>query len=82
MIDELGFSNLKSNGFEPNYNCYKNENDKKMIIRIEIPGNQTTKTKIDYIDKYTIIRIFGEKRQDKEPKSLNDNLHNSREFGK
>ena len=81
MIDELGFSNLKSNGFEPNYNCYKNENDKKMIIRIEIPGNNDIKTKIDYIGEYTIIRIFGEKKLDKEPKSLNDNLHNSREFG-
>ena len=32
MIDELGFSNLKSNEFEPNYNCYKNENNKKIII--------------------------------------------------
>ena len=81
LIDELGFSNLKSNGFEPNYNCYKNENDKKMIIRIEIPGNNDIDTKIDYIGEYTIIRIFGEKKLDKEPKSLNDNLHNSREFG-
>ena len=47
-----------------------------------MPGKNNIKSKIDYIGEYTIIRIFGEKRQDKKPKSLNDNLHNSREFGK
>ncbi len=31
---------------------------------------------------YTVIKINGEKKQDKEPKQLGDNLYNTREFGK
>ena len=37
LIDELGFSNFKANGFEPNYNIYNKDN--KIIVRVEIPGN-------------------------------------------
>ena len=81
MIDELGFSNLKTNGFEPNYNYFKKENENKIILRIEVPGNNTIKSSIDYIGEYTIIRISGKKKQDKEPKNLSENLHNTREFG-
>ncbi len=43
MIDELGFSNLKTNNFEPNYNYFKKENENKIILRIEVSGNNTLK---------------------------------------
>ena len=79
LIDELGFSNLKTNGFEPTYNCYKK--DDKIIIRVEAPGNSKIKTNILHSGEYTIIRIDGMKRKDKEPESPEDNLFNSREIG-
>ena len=78
LIDELGFSNLKANGFEPNYNYYKKDN--KIIIRVEVPGNSNISSKIEYSGEYSIIRLSGIKKQDKEPK-LEDNLYNTREFG-
>ena len=37
FIDEIGFSNLITNGFEPKYNVFKKDN--KIIIRVEAPGN-------------------------------------------
>ena len=37
FIDELGFSNVKTNKFEPLYNYYRK--DDKIIIKIEGPGN-------------------------------------------
>ena len=43
LIDELGFSNLKNNGFEPTYNYYKK--DDSIIIRVECPGNCSIKPK-------------------------------------
>ena len=79
LIDELGFSNLKANGFEPTYNCYKKED--KIIIRIEVPGNSSIKAKTIHTGEYTIIRIDGIKRKDKEPEKPEDNLFNSREIG-
>ena len=79
LIDELGFSNLKGNGFEPKFNYYKKDN--KIIIRVEAPGNSNLDSEIDYSGEYTIIRINGEKKFDKEPKNTNDNIHTSREFG-
>ena len=79
MIDELGFSNLKGNGFEPNYNYYQ-KND-KIIIRLEAPGNCKIKHSIEYAGEYTIIRLKGNKKIDKEPEKLEDNIHNTREFG-
>jgi len=87
LIDELGFSNLKGNGFEPNFNYYKkeveNENgkEKKIVVRVEAPGNSKIESKIEYSGEYTIIRLTGTKRPDKEPKNNNDNLHSTREFG-
>ena len=81
LIDELGFSNLKANGFEPTYNIYKK--DDKLIIRLETPGNcDDIKSKIDRIDKYNVIKITGEKKKDKEPEKLEDNIYNKREIGK
>ena len=79
LIDELGFSNLKTNSFEPNYNCYKKED--KIIIRVEVPGNCSIKTNTEHSGEYTLIRIEGVKRKDKEPEKPEDNLFNSRELG-
>ena len=79
-IDELGFSNLRNNGFNPNYNYY--EKDNKLIIRIEAPGNiEYIKSYIKYSDRFTIIEIKGKKNIDKEPEDLEDNIVNNREFG-
>ena len=79
LIDELGFSNLKSNGFEPAYNYYKKDN--KIIVKIEIPGNCEVKSKLNFAGEYTIIKISGEKKKDKEPEKLNSNIINKRELG-
>ena len=80
LIDELGFSNLKANGFEPNYNYYKKDNN-KLIVRVEAPGNCTISSSIDYNGEYTIIRLNGNKSQDIEPEKITDNIFNSRELG-
>ena len=80
LIDELGFSNLKTNGFEPTYNYYKKGND-KIIIRVEGPGNCSVRTTLDYSGEYTIIRLNGEKKKDKEPEKIEDNFYCTREFG-
>ena len=45
LIEELGFSNLNTNGFEPPYNYYKK--DDKIIIKIEAPGNSSIKSNVD-----------------------------------
>ena len=79
LIDELGFSNLKANGFEPTYNYYKK--DDKIIIRVEAPGNSSIKSNVDSVGEYKIIRLKGNKKKDKEPDKLEDNLFNSRESG-
>ena len=81
-IDELGFSNLKINGFEPTYNYYKKEKDNQIIIRVEVPGNFELLPEIEYSGQYTKIKLTGEKKKDKEPQNLEDNIHNSRNFGK
>jgi len=79
FIEELGFSNLKSNGYEPNYNYYKK--DDKIIVRVEVPGNSRIESKIDYIGEYSVIILTGNKKYDKEPEKFEDNIYNSREFG-
>ena len=79
--DELGFSNLKSNEFDPKYNYYKKED--KIIIKVEAPGNICNiNTSFKSSEGYQIIKITGEKKNDKEPKDINDNIYSSREFGK
>ena len=79
LIDELGFSNLRTNGFMPVYNYYKK--DENIIVRIEAPGNCELASKIQYSGEYTIIRIDGNKKKDKEPAELEDNIYNTREIG-
>ena len=84
LIDELGFSNLKSNGFEPNYSYYKDTQERgveKIIVKLEAPGNSSVKSNIDYTGEYTIIRLKGSKKKDKLPEKVEDNLYNSRELG-
>ena len=60
LIDELGFSNLKTSGFEPNYNYYKKGDS--IIIRVEGPGNCSLHPRIEYSGEYTIIRLTGVKK--------------------
>jgi len=80
LIDELGFQNLKSNGYEPNYNCYKEGNT--LIIVIEAPGDCIFEKPIfQRSEGYTFIRIVGNKKKDKEPAKIESNIYNSRENG-
>ena len=79
LTDELGFSNLKANGFEPTYNLFKQEN--KIIVRVEAPGNCKLDSKIEYAGEYNIIKLKGEKKKDKEPQNEKDNIFNTREYG-
>ena len=81
LTDELGFSNLKANGFEPTYNLYKK--DDTIILRIEASGNtDLDPPDIEFAGEYNIIKIKGEKRKDKEPANREDNIFNTREDGK
>ena len=80
LIDELGFSNLKSNGFEPTYNFYIK--DEKIIVKIEGAGNTSINNcPIELSGEYTILKINGIKKKDKEPAKIEDNIYNNREFG-
>ena len=79
LIDELGFSNLKANGFEPTYNLFKQEN--KIIVRVEAAGNCKLDSDIEFAGEYNIIKLWGEKKKDKEPKNEKDNIFNTREYG-
>lgn len=62
LIDELGFSNFKGNGFIPKYNWF--ENGEQICLRVEVPGNINIKCEqIRYSGEYTIIPITGEKKK-------------------
>ena len=79
FVDELGFSNLKSNAYEPTYNYYKKGD--KIIVRVEVPGNSKIESNIEYLGECSQISLRGIKKNDKEPEKLEDNIYNSREFG-
>jgi len=79
LTDELGFSNLKANGFEPTYNLFKQGN--KIIVRVEAAGNCKIDSEMEFAGEYNIIKLRGEKRKDKDPKNEKDNLFNTREYG-
>jgi hypothetical protein len=83
LIDELGFSNLRGNGFEPQFNYYyqEAENKHKIIVRVEAPGNSKISSQLEYSGEYTIIKLVGTKKPDKTPKGKIENIHTSREFG-
>ena len=51
-------------------------------MKVEVPGNSTIKSKIDYIGEYTILRLTGNKEKDQLPINIKDNIHITREFGK
>ena len=81
LIDEIGVSNLKPNGFEPKYNLYNT--DDKIIIKVECPGNSSIRSYIEPIGEYYIIRIDGEKEDDDSEKFVDKTISlNKREFGK
>ena len=80
-IDELGFSNLKENGFQPNYNYYRNNNN-QIIIKVEAPGTCNIKSSFKYSGEYIIINLTGIKEKDEEPARIEDNIFNGREIGK
>ena len=79
FIDELGFSNLKPNGFEPRYNIFKENN--KIIVRVEISGQSTIQSEIVDGEHYNYIRLTGKKLKDSKPEKLEENIYNLREFG-
>ena len=81
FIDELGLSNLRNNGFNPTYNFFEENN--KLFIRIESPGNIDNKITYDvfYSGNMTIIEIKGKKLKDKKPGDYNDNVIDTREYG-
>ena len=82
LTDELGFSNLKANGFEPTYNLYK-KNDNLIVLRVEAPGNcNLDPPTIEFAGEYNIIKLKGEKKRDKEPQKVEDNIRDERTFGK
>ncbi len=81
LIDELGFSNFKGNGFIPKYNYFEIKDN--ICVRIEVPGNYTLNCgNLKYRGEYTIIPIQGEKITDKTPSKVEENLYTTREFGK
>ena len=81
LIDELGFSNFRGNGFVPKYNYFKNGNF--ICLRVEVPGNYKINCgKLKYRGEYTIIPINGEKIKDGTPQKIEENLYTTREFGK
>ena len=79
LIDELGFSFLKENDFEPSYNCYKKGN--KIIVRVEVSGNKDITANIEHSSLYNIIKVNGTKRKDKEPEKNEDIIFSNRVFG-
>ena len=79
-IDELGFGNLRANGFEPYYNYFIK--DDKIIIKVEVPGNCDVESSIEPIGEYIFIKLTGNKYKDKEPENLEDNIFNNRDIGK
>ena len=79
FIDILGFSNLKLNGFEPKYNIFKEDN--KIIVRVEVPGHSSIQSEIGNDENYSIIKLTGKKLKDLKPEKIEDNIHNTREFG-
>ena len=79
LIDELGFSNFKANGFEPKYNIFNKADN--IIVRVEAPGNCNLESKIEIQGEYNVIKLYGEKKPDKEPEDIQKNIFNSRENG-
>ena len=83
IIDEMGLQTFKINGYEPQYNYFINHKENILEIRVELPGNIDYKIQpVKYIEDDTVIIIEGEKKKDDDPKNIEDNIFNSRDFGK
>ena len=80
LIDELGFSNLRENGFVPAYNFYKTE--QSIVIVVECPGKCSIIPKTEFIGEYTMIKLNGEKKHDEEKEKIENRFHSTREYGK
>ena len=80
FIDELGFSNMRANKFEPNYNYYKTDNE--IVIKIEAPGNVSIRSNVELNGKFIIIKIRGDKERDMDLETIENSIYNGREFGK
>ena len=80
FLDELGISNLRANGFEPNYNYYRTRNH--IIVRIEAPGRCKIESSTQFSGEYIIIKINGFKDNDRDETSDVANImYDRREFG-
>ena len=91
LIDELGISFFKGNGFNPEYSYYLTETG--LYIYVELPGKKETPTEdVEYenvtIDKqaegsYTMIKISGIKKHNTEHLVKETIIHsqNKRQFG-
>ena len=80
LIDELGFSNLQINGFEPAYCYYKT--GQSIVIKMECPGKCSINPKTDFIGEYTMIRLNGEKKKEDEKENIENRIQSTREYGK
>ena len=79
FIDELGFSYMKENTFEPNYNYYKTKD--KIIVKIEAPGNCKIESDTKYSGEYVIIKVSGTKENEDNKNNIESNFYNGRKFG-
>ena len=84
LIDEIGFSNFLSNGFEPKYEYYRKKD--KLIINLEMPGKyKKTSIKKETKGAYIYINISGIKlsinEDNIEKNSQKANSFNNREYG-
>ena len=78
--DEVGLAFFKTGDFEPKYNFFK-PNENTLEIRVEAPGNSYCDDINHTIEgEETIISIKGNKKLDKFPAKIEDNIYNSREF--
>ena len=78
LIDEFGLWNLKKNGFEPKYSCFKK--DDKLIVKIEVPGRCSILPSLSKKGALTIIKIKGEKLTEEQGEQKQ--FFNTRVFGK
>ena len=80
FIDELGFSILRANGYEPKYNYYVKDN--KIIVKVEIHWLFKLDSTFENSGEYIIIKLRGTKEKDSEPIKIEENIFNGRELGK
>ena len=67
------------NSFQPKYNYFKSD-ENTLEIRLEIPGNAKCDVEKKIENNQTILIINGEKKPDKKPEKLEDNIVNLRTF--